>query len=47
MPNATVRASAIALPNNVHLRRWLADAAERIIAALDPPDEDLEDNHDR
>ena len=54
MPNATVRANARTLPTGIpdtmRLRRRLAEAAERIIAALDAldaPDDDLEDGHDR
>ena len=39
MPQDSLRASATALPDDQHLRRRLAAAAERIIAALDALDE--------
>ena len=39
MPQDSLRASATALPDDQHLRRRLAAAAERIIAVLDALDE--------
>ena len=47
MPQAILRANAAALPNTLHLRRRLAEAAERIIDALDAldaPEMDREDD---